>query len=241
MAVFWDRLAGTQPVPSAWVVAASGAVALLIVLNARVWRVARNAITIAHEGGHALASLLSGRRLRGIRLHSDSSGVTLSRGRRTGPGIVLTLLAGYLTPPLLGIGAAWLLSARHVSATLWLMLALLAAVFLAVRNAYGVVAVLAAAVGVYAVTRLASPDVQAVFGYGATWFLLFGGVRPVVELQRSRSRGRGAPSSDADQLARLTGVPGAVWVTLFGLFAVAAVLLGARLLVPGPLHLPYRW
>ena len=63
MAELWDRVSGTQPVPSAPVVAASGAVALVVVLNPQAWHLARNAITIAHEGGHALVSLLSGRRL----------------------------------------------------------------------------------------------------------------------------------------------------------------------------------
>src|SRR6185437_6978981 len=117
-----DRIAGTQPVPPLWVIAASGAFAVLIVATAGTWRVARNSITIAHEGGHALASVLSGRRLQGIRLHSDTSGVTLSRGKRTGPGLVLTLAAGYLAPSLLGAGAAWLLAAHHVTAMLWLLL-----------------------------------------------------------------------------------------------------------------------
>ena len=64
----------------------------------------RIAITIAHESGHAAASLLSGRRLEGIRLHADTSGETVSRGRRNRPGIIVTALAGYLTPPLLGAG-----------------------------------------------------------------------------------------------------------------------------------------
>jgi hypothetical protein len=239
MSVFWERLAGTQPVPAAWVVAVSGAVALLVVLNSMAWHLARNAITIAHEGGHALLSLLSGRRLDGIRLHSDTSGETVSRGKQTGPGMVLTALAGYLTPPLLGAGAAGLLAAHHVTATLWLLLVLLAATFLAIRNAFGVLAVLVTAGAVFAVTWYATATVQAVFGYGVTWFLLFGGIRPVIELQRQRRRGR-ARHSDADQLARLTGAPGWVWVGLFGLVAVAALTLGARLLIPASLHLPSR-
>jgi hypothetical protein len=239
MATLWDRLAGTQPVPSPWIVAASGAVALFVVLNAGTWHVARNAITIAHEAGHALVSLLSGRRLEGIRLHSDTSGVTVSRGKRTGPGMVLTALAGYVAAPLLGLGAAWLLAAHHVTATLWLLLALLTGTFLAVRNAYGVLAVLVTAVTVCAVTWFTSAAVQAVFGYGVAWFLLFGGVRPVIELQRQRSRRRGrARSSDADQLAHLTGVAGGLWVALFGLVAVAALVVGARWLISVPLHLP---
>jgi hypothetical protein len=237
----WDRIATTQPAPSVSVVAVSGIAALLVVLNARTWHLARNAITIAHEGGHALVSLLSGRRLEGIRLHSDTSGETVSRGRRSGPGMVFTAFAGYVTPSLLGAGAAVLLAAHHVIMLLWLFLVLLGATFLAIRNAYGVLAVLMTAAAVCVVTLLATAPVQGAFGWGAAWFLLLGGVRPVAELQRSRSRSRrrGRPlASDADQLARLTGVPGGVWVAVFGLIAVAALVIGARLLIPGPLHVP---
>jgi hypothetical protein len=238
----WDRVGGTQPVPPVWVIAVSGTIALLIVLDPRTWRLARNSITIAHEGGHALASVLSGRRLEGIRLHSDTSGVTYSRGRRTGPAAVLTSAAGYLAPSLLGAGAAWLLAAHHVTAMLWLLLALLAATFLAIRNAYGVLALLVAIAAVLAVSRFASGAIQAAFGYTAAWFLLFGGVRAVVELQsqRRRARRRGQVStSDADQLGRLTGVPGGAWVAVFAAVGVAALVLGTRLLIPGLLHLPH--
>jgi hypothetical protein len=249
----WDRATGTQPAPPDWVVAVSGAVALIVVLSGWFWHLTRNAITIAHEGGHALVSLLAGRRLQGIRLHSDTSGETRSRGRPDGPGLVLTTMAGYLTPPLLGAGAACLLAAHHVVLLLWLLVVLLAATLLAIRNAYGALAVLVTAAAVVAVTWLATAKVQAGFGYAAAWFLLLGGVRPVVELQRSRGRARRyhraaapgrvmwhgrAPQSDADQLAGLTGVPGGVWVALFLLVAFAALALGAWLLVPGPLHVP---
>ena len=238
----WDRVGGTQPVPPGWVVAVSGTIALLIVLNSRAWRLARHSITIAHEGGHGLASVLSGRRLAGIRLHADTSGVTYSRGRRTGPAVVVTSAAGYLAPSLLGAGAAWLLAAHHVTAMLWLLLALLAATLLAVRNAYGVVAVLVTVGAVFAVSWFAAAAVQAAFGYTAAWFLLLGGVRAVIELQRHRrrSRRRGQVSTcDADELGRLTGVPGGVWVGVFALVCVAALVLGTRLLIPGVLHLPH--
>ena len=103
---------------------------------------------------------------------------------------MLTTLAGYLTPPLLGAGAAALLAAHHVVLLLWLLLALLGATLLAIRNAYGALAVLVTAAAVVAVSWLATALVQAAFGYAAAWFLLLGGVRPVVELQRSRARAR---------------------------------------------------
>ena len=145
LARLWDRVSGSQPLPPAWVIGLTGLVALAVVLNTGSWRLAGKVITIAHEGGHALVSVLSGRRLDGIRLHSDSSGVTYSRGRRNGPGLVLTAAAGYVMPSLLGAGAAWLLAARHLTAMLWLALVLLAATFLAVRNLFGAVAVLVTA------------------------------------------------------------------------------------------------
>ncbi len=238
----WDRVSGIQPVPPSWVIAASGIIALLIVVDSRTWRMARSWITIAHEGGHALISVLGGRRLGGIRLHSDTSGVTYSQGRRTGPAVVLTSMAGYVTPSLLGAGAAWLLAAHHVTAMLWVLVALLAATHLAIRNAFGVLAVLVTVGAVLAVSWLATSAIQAAFGYTAAWFLLLGGVRAVVELQsqRLRRRRRGQVStSDADQLGRLTGVPGGAWVAVFAFVCVAALVLGTRLLVPGPLRLPH--
>ncbi len=237
LARLWDRIAGTQPLPPAWVIAGTALVALAVVLNTGSWRLAGKVITIAHEGGHALVSVLSGRRLDGIRLHADSSGMTYSRGKRTGPGLVLTAAAGYVMPSLLGAGAAWLLTARHLTAMLWLALVLLAATFLAVRNLFGAMAVLVTAGGVFAVSYYATAAVQAGFAYLAAWFLLFGGVRPVIELARGASgRRRWTRGSDADQLARLTGTPVGLWVTLFVLVSVAALVIGARLLVPPGTH-----
>jgi len=42
----------------------------------------------------------------------------------------------------------------------------------------------------------------------------------------------------AAKSARAGRVPGGAWVGLFLLVALAALAIGARLLVPGPLHLP---
>jgi Peptidase M50B-like len=234
LARLWDRVAASQPAPPTWVIWAACVAALVIVANARSWRLAGKVITIAHEGGHALVSVLSGRRLEGIRLHADSSGVTYSRGRRAGPGLVLSGAAGYLTPPLLGAGAAWLLAERHQTAMLWLALVLLAATFLAVRNAFGALAVLATAAAVFTVSYFASAAVQAGFAYLAAWFLLFGGMRPVLELPRRQRHSRPG-RSDADQLARLTGIPRGLWVALFILVSAGALAVGADLL------LPYHW
>jgi len=226
----WDRVLGTQPAPPHLIVALTLAAALLAVVPRPGWVLTRNAITIAHEGGHALVAVLAGRRLTGIRLHSDTSGLTVTKGRASGPGMVFSLLAGYLTPSVLGLVGGFLLSAGRITLLLWLALVLLLAMLVMIRNAYGVVAVVVVGTIVFLVSWYAPPAAQAAFAYAGVWFLLVGGVRPVGELQRLRYRGR-APDSDADQLAGVTHVPALLWVALFGVVNLAALALGGYLLL----------
>lgn len=231
----WNRLFGAQPDPPALLVLLTAVVAAGVVAARGPWRVARNMITIAHEGGHALAAVLTGRRLTGIRLHSDTSGLTLSAGRPTGPGMVFTLLAGYVAPSLLGLAGAWLLGGNRITLLLWIVVALLLAMLVMIRNFFGLISVVFTGAVVFAVSWFASAQVQAAFAYAGVWFLLLGGVRPVAELQTLRRRGR-LPGSDADQLAGVTRVPALFWVGLFGLVNLAALVVGATLLAGG--HLP---
>jgi hypothetical protein len=223
----WNRVIGVQPPPSGWLVLAACAVALAAVVPHGIWRVTRNAVTIAHEGGHGLVALISGRRLEGIRLHSDTSGLTVSRGKPHGPGMVLTAAAGYTAPSLLGLGGAWLLAAGHITLLLWGAFALLAAMLVMIRNAYGLLTVVLAGTAFFLVSWLTTTAVQAAFGYLVVWFLLLGGVRPVFELQRKRRYGA-ARDSDADQLARLTGLPAAMWLVLFYAVSLCSLLGGGR-------------
>lgn len=208
----------------------SGVATLIVVLSGTPWRLARNVLTIVHEAGHALAALVVGRRLQGIRLHSDTSGVTVSRGRSEGPGMVLTSLAGYPAPALLGLLYSWLVWAEQLSAVLGVTAVLLLGVLVLVRNAYGVFSVLASAVVLGAVAWFAPPGVQAVFVYVVTWFLILGAVRPLFELQSKRRRGA-ARDSDIDQLARLTGLPAALWLLVLGVLIGGCAVVGGMLLV----------
>ncbi|MEU2434717.1 M50 family metallopeptidase [Streptomyces rubradiris] len=228
----WDRLTGTQPAPALWVVLTTLAAALAVVVPHPVWRISRNAITIAHEGGHGLLALLTGRQLTGIRLHSDTSGLTVSRGKPYGAGMILTAAAGYPAPSLLGLGGAALLAADRVTLLMWAATALLLAMLMMIRNAYGVLTVVLAGGTFLLVSWLAQPQVQAAFGYAVVWFLLLGGVRPAFELQARRSRG-GAGDSDADQLSRLTHVPAGLWLLLFHAVSLCSLTGGGRWLLEG--------
>ncbi len=216
--------------PSRGLVLASALVALAAVASRRLWPVTRTVVTIAHEGGHALVALLTGRRLNSVRVLRSTAGVTVSSGSRSGPGIVLTTAAGYTAPPVLGLGAAALLATGHLAAMLLLSIAGLAGLAIAVRNVFGMVAVLVTGALIGLVLWRGSPLAEAAFGYALTWFLLLGGVRPVLELQRTRRRRPGG-STDADQLAELTGLPGWLWVGLFGLVALGALAAGTLWLV----------
>jgi hypothetical protein len=217
--------------PGDWLVVGTGVAALLAVAVDALWRWARNLVTIVHEAGHALTAVLTGRRLTGIRLHSDTSGLTLSTGRPSGPGMVATAAAGYLAPSLAGLVGVVLLAFDQVTVMLWAATGLLLAMLVMVRNAYGAVSLVVTGAIVVAVSLLAGADVQAGFAYAATWFLLLAGVRPVGELWRERRRWRGHGRTDADQLARLTGVPGGLWVGFFGLCTLAALAAGGWVLL----------
>src|SRR5665647_3869446 len=68
--------ATTQPAPSGRVVAGTAVLAVLLVWAPGAWSVTRHVVTIAHEAAHGFAAFLAGRKLHGIRLHSDTSGLT---------------------------------------------------------------------------------------------------------------------------------------------------------------------
>lgn len=222
----WDDVVGRQPAPGEGSVVATCVAALLLVVLPQTWYVARHVVTIAHEGAHGVAALLSGRRLSGIRLHSDTSGLTVSRGRSTGPGMAVTAFAGYVGPSLVGLGGAWLLRERHALAALWLAVVLLGLLLLQIRNFYGLYLVALAGAALVVVSWWGSEEVQSLAAYGGTWFLLLAAPRPVLELQALRRRGR-ARDSDADTLARLTRIPGLVWVGVLLAVTLGCLALGA--------------
>ncbi|MPY79293.1 MAG: M50 family peptidase [Actinophytocola sp.] len=228
-----------QAGPAAAVPLIAAAIAMAVVLLRGPWLVSRTVITIVHEAGHALVALLSGRRLHGILLHSDTSGVTVSRGKRTGPGMVLTSLAGYPAPAMLGVLFSALIGGGRQGVVLVACALLVLGVLVLVRNAYGVFAVLVTAIALALIAAFGTRDVTAGFVYAITWFLLLGAVRAVVELQRKRRTGLAA-DSDVDQLARLTGLPSTLWSLALGVLVVGCLVVGGMPLLEPVLGGPER-
>ena len=231
IAEVWRRAIAVQPPPAPILVVLAAATAGALVLPRVAWQYTRMLITITHEGAHGVAALVTGRRLQGIRLHSDTSGLTVSSGRPNGPGMVVMLMAGYLGPAVLGFLAVGLLIAGHSLGLLWLFVILLASLLLQIRNFYGLVVVVACAVVLILVTWYLPAPIQSLLAYVLTWTFLLAAPKPVVELIRQRRQAR-TPHSDADQLARLTRVPASVWGAGFLIVNCAGLVLGAVLLLP---------
>jgi hypothetical protein len=226
----WDRATSTQPVPDVGFVVATGVAALVLVVLPSTWPWVRLGVTVVHEAGHALVAVLVGRRLQSIRLHSDTSGLTVSRGKPRGPGMVAMLAAGYLAPAGLGLVAALLLAAGRGVGLLWLVVLLAGALILWVRNGYGLLVLLLGGAGVLLLTWYVTDTVRSVAAYLIAWLLLLAAPRPLVELLTARRR-RGR-TSDPDQLAGLTRVPAVLWTLLLLLANLAGLVVGISMLAP---------
>lgn len=227
----WRRASATTPVPDASTLVVIALAALGCVILA--WPAVRMAVTVCHEAGHAVAATLAGRSLRGIRLHSDTSGVTLTRGKPAGVGMVLTLLAGYPAASVVGLLAAAVAGAGHAVAMLWLLVGLLALMLLKIRNVHGALVVLGLGAVLALATWYAPAHILAWLAYGLAWLLLLAGPRPVFEL--AFSGGRASAGSDAAQLARLTRLPRIVWIALWLGGTLGALAWGTVLMLPGVL------
>ncbi|MGD7733835.1 M50 family metallopeptidase [Propionibacteriaceae bacterium G57] len=221
----WTRITTRQPVPEPQVVALLGGGALLLVVFA--WPVVRMLVTIVHEAGHALVATLTGRSLSGIRLHSDTSGLTVTRGRPTGPGMVATLTAGYTAPGIVGLAAALVLASGHAVGLLWAWVAALAVMLLFIRNFYGLLVMVVVGGLIGAATWYLDPLSQSWLAYLLTWLLLLSAPRPAVEVIR-----RPSSTSDAAQLARITRVPATMWNLYFLLITLACLVVGVAVLAP---------
>ncbi|MEE2030597.1 M50 family metallopeptidase [Rhodococcus chondri] len=213
-----------DPAPTA-VVIGTALLALVLVMVRPLWLKTRHVITQAHEGSHALVATLVGRKLSGIRLHGDTSGVMVSSGNPRGPGMIATTFAGYTGPAVLGFAAATLLTLDRPAAVLWSILAALAVLILLIRNLFGFVSVIVAGALVGAAAYLGDPVVRYIAAYLITWVLLLGATRPVLELARTHMRGRGH-GSDAHQLRSLTHIPTAVWLVLFAVVTAGTAVYG---------------
>nr|WP_167995824.1 M50 family metallopeptidase [Arthrobacter pigmenti] len=219
-AQWWDRIlagfARSQPPElSLTEVGIILLIAAALSIPRATWRYFGLFSTVVHELGHAFAALMTGRRVTGIRLNFDHSGLTTSFGR---PGwrTAWASFWGYPAPAVVGAVLIWAGFAGWAPATLSVGALVLLVSLLFIRNAGGVL-ILLGAVAVSTVLVLAVPPEftgHVVVALGIA--LLVGSVRDLgkvaaVHARRRRDRGQ----SDAHLLYRATGIPAAAWLVLF--------------------------
>lgn len=197
-----------------------------------LWRYTSHAITIAHEGGHAMFGSLTGLVVKGIRIDRDGSGQTGYSKKVSDFGLIQTLaaaLAGYLGPSMFGLAGAWMLVHGVAPRAILLMtLVLMAMMLVMVRNVFGFVAVPLTGALIWVVAMRSSEQVQLVFAHIWVWFLLIGGSRQIPDLYFGWQLG-GEPDTGA--LSNKTGLPSAFFVALFWAGSLAALIYGGVLLL----------
>lgn len=198
--------------------------AVVLSVPAATWRYFGLFATVTHELGHAFAALTSGQRLGGIRLRLNHSGTTTSytRGR---VAAVWSGFWGYPVPGVTGAGLVWAGFNGWGPAAMSAGLLVLLASLIFIRNAAGVLILLAAVAGTAAlivgVPAVFTGHVAIVLGLA----LLVASVRDLAKLTNVHLRRRDQlRTSDAYILYRATAVPSAVWIVLFSLVVAASWL-----------------
>lgn len=184
-------------------------------------------VTVAHEGGHVVMSVLTFRGHRGFELTDGGGGKTILVDTRWGPGDLLVRFVGYPAPSLLGLGGAAAIADGNAWGVLWAAVVLLLAAYFVAANPLALLVSTLAALGVGLVAVRGSAALQATVAVGLVWWMLLGGALWTIKAST-------APKSDAGILSRRTLVPAVIWYLVWVAIALYALIVGAQLLLrPG--------
>jgi hypothetical protein len=202
----------------------AGFIALLVVAFAGA--VGQYFHTYAHEGGHMLAAVATLRPLDGYWIYDNTEGLTTIPKIRWALSNLVFLAAGYLAPPLLGLGGAALIAAGNPWAVLMAAVVLSLLALLPARNALAFTIPLLVLLGVGFALVEGSATAQATLAVALVWFLLITGTREAFKLPST--------GGDAASLAGRTLIPGVIWKVFWAGVSVLALIVGAQLLLrPG--------
>jgi hypothetical protein len=217
---FWNKLLDAFSRADAPRVTLTELVLALVVAAAlsvprRSWKYFGLLATATHEMGHAVAALLSGQRLSGIRLRLDHSGTTTTYSRSR-LASAWSCFWGYPVPAIVGAAFVWCGFNGWGPAAITAGGLALAASLLFLRNLAGIL-ITFTAIAVTLLLVLLVPE--AFVGHVAVILgmaLLVAAVRDLIKLAHLHLRRRERlASSDAYLLWRATSIPSAVWIVLF--------------------------
>jgi hypothetical protein len=212
-----------RPLPAREVVLI-GLLAAIAVLVRTLWQITTHVETVAHEGAHVLAGILTGRRVLSVRIETSGGGST-DMVPKSGTGYGVAAFVGYIGASIGGLIASGLISTGRMVAVLWLGLGLCGVMLLTVRNFFGGIVVLTCGVLLYLVVRYGTAGVDTAVAYGVTWFLLISGTRVAFEIV-----GRPGQVVDAGVLAGMTFLWRWVWCLLWLAGTIAALVVGGAIL-----------
>ncbi|MDN5814178.1 MAG: M50 family metallopeptidase [Arthrobacter sp.] len=195
------------------------AVAVALCVPRATWRWFGLYVTFVHELGHALAALMTGRIVRGIRLNLNHSGETVSAGRG-GAGIAWSGFWGYPAPAVAGAAMIWAASSGWAGAALSIGAILLLVALLFIRNLVGIVIAVGCAALAQVLVLFTDGEFSAYVVLCLGIALVVGAVKDWFKVAAVHVRRRRLESSDAYILARATGVPAAVWLAGFALVII---------------------
>ena len=202
---------------------------LVLVVVAFTGGLAATIVRVAHEGGHMLGALITGNRVVGFELEdgdetTGSGGTYYQGGARGFLSEVVNKFAGYATPPLTGLGGAYVVADGNAWGVLLIGVVLLLAVLLIPEiNPFALLITGLLLVGIVWAIIAGGPGVQAALAVGLVWLLLIGGLRTVLV--------RNVRSDDVKKLAANTVIPRAVWFAGWLAIAVASLWVGGRVLL----------
>lgn len=152
------------------------------------WGKTKMFATWVHEASHAVVALATGRRVSGMKVNADTSGVTQHVGRERGLGRLLTAFAGYPGPALLGLLLCYAVGSGHVNFVV-VGVGVFAVLLLPIqRSLRGLGITLLVGVIIFVVLYFRGDPV--VVSYGLLFvagYLLMASPRTIVELHRVRS------------------------------------------------------
>jgi Peptidase M50B-like len=215
-----DRIGALQGRLNGGLALLIGLAAAVIALLPALWDLGQHLNTAAHEGGHALMCVLVGHRVKSVEMQMNGDGLTVHSGRGYS---VLVDVVGYLSPGLLGLGAAKLIAMGHIVAVLWLYFLGLAILLIVARSWFAWVWILTAGFLLYLTVRYADLGFQVLVAYGMTWLLLISGFTAVLA--------HWTKAEDAKNLRENTRVFKGFWAFLWLLGSSVTLIVGTTLLV----------